>query len=136
MAYVTVAGKREGPIANEKQSLQPDSMLHQPTLFSTNAPNGSADSSQPPPPVPSRSTPVWLQRLELFLRVVVRLYLGLLVLVLPWTRIWDENRFFNLVPHLAVFATHGVVRGVVSGLGLLNLWIALSEAIHYRESGS
>jgi hypothetical protein len=111
-------------------------MLHQPTLFSTNAPNGSADSSQPPPPVPSRSTPVWLQRLELFLRVVVRLYLGLLVLVLPWTRIWDENRFFNLVPHLAVFATHGVVRGVVSGLGLLNLWIALSEAIHYRESGS
>jgi hypothetical protein len=27
-----------------------------------------------------------------------------------------------------------VVRGIVSGIGLLNLWIALSDAIHYRES--
>jgi hypothetical protein len=25
------------------------------------------------------------------------------------------------------------VRGVVSGLGLLNIWIAVSDAIEYRE---
>jgi hypothetical protein len=29
---------------------------------------------------------------------------------------------------------NGALRGMVSGLGLLNLWIAISEAIHYKES--
>ncbi len=87
-------------------------------------------------PTPPRTTPVWLQRVELFLRVVVRLYIGLLVLILPWTHLWDENHFFSFMPRLAIFATYGVVRGCVSGIGLLNLWIALSDAIHYRESDS
>jgi hypothetical protein len=27
---------------------------------------------------------------------------------------------------------YGAVRGVVSGLGLLNLWIAVTEALHFR----
>ena len=28
----------------------------------------------------------------------------------------------------------GAFRGLISGLGLLNLWIAVSEAIHYKEN--
>jgi hypothetical protein len=28
----------------------------------------------------------------------------------------------------------GAVRGMISGLGLLNLWIALDEALHFRAS--
>jgi hypothetical protein len=28
----------------------------------------------------------------------------------------------------------GAIRGLVSGLGILNLWIAISEAIHYKEN--
>jgi hypothetical protein len=31
---------------------------------------------------------------------------------------------------------YGAVRGVISGLGVLNLWIAVDEAVHYRESTS
>jgi hypothetical protein len=31
---------------------------------------------------------------------------------------------------------YGAVRGVVSGLGLLNLWIAIVEAVHFRRSTS
>jgi hypothetical protein len=38
-----------------------------------------------------------------------------------------------MLPRLGEIATYGSVRGVVSGFGLLNLWIAFYEAIHYRE---
>jgi hypothetical protein len=109
-------------------------MLRQPNLFSMESPSGSAEPASSPTPDSKPPAPVWLRRLELLLRVVVRLYLGMLVLILPWLHQWVDNRFFNLVPQLASFVAHGAVRGVVSGLGLLNIYIAISEAIHYRDS--
>ncbi|HEY5055356.1 MAG TPA: hypothetical protein VII58_04305 [Acidobacteriaceae bacterium] len=78
--------------------------------------------------------PVWLQRLSLIVLVLFCLYLGVLVAVLPWwTRIWDQNLFINSHPALAAVLHNGAVRGLVSGLGLLDIWIGLSEAIHYRD---
>lgn len=76
----------------------------------------------------------WLRRADLFLRVIVRLYLGLILVFLPWTRVWAFNRFFLYYAHVAHLTESGAVRGLVSGLGLLNLWIAISEAIRYREN--
>ena len=78
--------------------------------------------------------PVWLQRLSLVMLVVFCLYLGALVAILPWwTRIWDQNMFINSRPALAAFLHNGAVRGLVTGLGLLDIWIGISEAIHYRD---
>jgi len=65
---------------------------------------------------------------------MVRLYLGLILLFLPWTRLWTFNRFFLYFAPVAHVMSSGAVRGMVSGLGLLNLWIAVSEAIHYKEN--
>src|SRR5271165_2601575 len=74
--------------------------------------------------------PLWLQRTERLLRVIVRLYLGLLVCLVPWyPQAWDANPLFAHSPALLQFITQGYVRGLVSGLGLLNLWIALRDAI-------
>jgi hypothetical protein len=110
-------------------------MLQQPNLFSSELPRGPADPEPQPLPKLQQPAPIWLQRLELFLRVAVRLYLGIFVLVLPWwPRFWDDNPLFHLMPQLGDLATHGAVRGIVSGFGLLNLWIAFHEAVHYRES--
>ena len=110
-------------------------MLQQPNLFSTELPTGPAEPEHQPLPKLQQPAPIWLQRLELFLRVAVRLYLGIFVLVLPWwSRFWDDNPLFHLSPQLGNFATLGAVRGIVSGFGLLNLWIAFHEAVHYRES--
>lgn len=77
---------------------------------------------------------MWLLRTEFFLRVMVRLYIGLIVAVLPWTHFWADNRFLLYYATIANFALHGITRGLVSGLGLLNVWIALAEAVHYHES--
>ena len=65
---------------------------------------------------------------------VLFLYIGLILVFLPWTRVWALNRFFLYYAHVSRLMESGAVRGLVSGLGLLNLWVAISEAIHYKES--
>ena len=96
------------------------------------------DSPAAPPPAPTgpapreapQRIPYWLQQAERFLRVIVRMYLGLLVCCAPWfPYFWDNNPLFASSPWLASFVTHGAVRGLVSGLGILNLWIAVRDAL-------
>jgi hypothetical protein len=71
--------------------------------------------------------PVWLQRVSLAVLVTFCIYLGLLLLCLPWTRFWDQNPLLLTSPPLARLLLRGAVRGVVSGLGLVDLWIGCSE---------
>jgi hypothetical protein len=78
--------------------------------------------------------PRWLERAELFLRVLLRMYIGLAICYAPWSRMfWDQNPLFMHYPALGIFAAHGAVRGLVSGLGLLNLWIAFQDALRHRD---
>ena len=78
--------------------------------------------------------PIWLQRLSLFVLVLFCVYLGVLVMILPWwTRVWDHNLFIQSHPALAAVLHTGAVRGLISGLGLLDIWIGVSEAVHYRD---
>ena len=82
----------------------------------------------------SRAAPVWLQRVSLLVLVLFCVYLGVLVLILPWwTRIWDHNLFIQARPWLARTLHNGAVRGFISGLGLIDIWIGISEAVHYRD---
>ncbi len=94
-----------------------------------------------PPSVPSpqaahppQRIPRWLERSELFLRVLLRMYMGLAVAVAPWWPVfWDQNPLFVQFPTLSIYAANGAVRGIVSGLGLLNLWIAFRDAVSHRD---
>jgi hypothetical protein len=108
-------------------------MSGQPQLYSTPEP---AVEQTPPGETSSskRTAPVWLQRLSLFVLVLFCVYLGVLVMILPWwTRIWDRNEFILARPWLAAILHNGAVRGIISGLGLLDIWIGISEAVHYRD---
>jgi hypothetical protein len=98
----------------------------------SNSPN-PAPSSQNSGNAPQR-IPYWLQQSERFLRVIVRMYLGLLVCCAPWyPAAWDNNPLFASSPSLQHFVTLGAVRGLVSGLGILNLWIAVREALRRAD---
>jgi len=89
----------------------------------------AADTAIQADPV-HHTIPNWLSQMERVLRVLVRLYLGLLVCFAPWyPQAWDENLLFSQPPILHHIIVMGAVRGLVSGLGLLNLWIALSESL-------
>ncbi len=85
-------------------------------------------------PEPARVAPVWLQRISLIVLVVFCLYLGAMVAILPWwTRVWETNPIVLNHPLLGVWLHNGAVRGVLTGIGLLDIWIGISEAIHYRD---
>jgi hypothetical protein len=92
-----------------------------------------ATGTQAAAPIPQR-IPRWLERIELLLRVMLRLYIGLAVCYAPWSpSFWDQNPIFLRYSWLSVLAANGAVRGMVSGLGLLNLWIALHDIIYRRR---
>ncbi len=74
-----------------------------------------------------------MARLEALIRVLVRLYLGLLVMALPWLQFWAQNNLFTYNSVLFLLAHNGFVRGMVSGLGLLNVILAVLEAKNARE---
>jgi hypothetical protein len=102
---------------------------------STTSPNESA--SLAPETVSGLSQqriPHWLVRTELYLRVLLRMYIGLAICYAPWSQLfWDQNPLFVQFPTLAIYAANGALRGIISGLGLLNIWIALQDAIRHRN---
>jgi hypothetical protein len=94
-------------------------------------PSESESGAAEPPP---HHVPRWLERVELFLRVMLRMYIGLAICYAPWSHnFWDQNPIFLQSTTVEDFIRLGAVRGIVSGLGLLNLWIAFQDAIRRRD---
>lgn len=57
------------------------------------------------------------------------LEVGLVLLLLPWTLLWDNNYFFSLQPHYSGFWLSNHLRGAVSGVGIINLWMGVEVAL-------
>ena len=127
--------------------------MPQPNLFSSSAGSGSAltyrngldgeqsDRIGSQMPVVNGSRPMGQQRkrrpwitalllAEFLLAITVRIFVGVIVMVLPWSPLWDSNHVLQTFPHLATLLSYGATRGVVSGLGLMNLWIAVDDTLH------
>jgi hypothetical protein len=101
------------------------------TLTSTNLEN------RPPSPDPAtdhpEEMPVWLQRVFIVVYVLFCIELGLVLIVLPWTRYWFSDGLLLQWPALQHLLQQGFVRGAVSGLGLLDIWLGVVEAVRYRD---
>jgi hypothetical protein len=70
------------------------------------------------------------------LRVVLLLLwleLGLMLILVPWSDMWDINYFLYQYPGLGLIMKNPYLRGAVSGLGLMNVLFAL-EAFRRRTS--
>jgi hypothetical protein len=83
-----------------------------------------------PPPV---HPPVWAQRLLLGVEVAVAVWAGMLLLVLPWTRLWTENSLLAALPPIKSFLNLNFIRGMISGVGLVDIWMGVHDALHYRD---
>jgi hypothetical protein len=53
------------------------------------------------------------------------LLLGVLLLFLPWLGLWEHNYFLSRFPEMIPYALNPSVRGVVSGLGALDIMMAV-----------
>ena len=84
--------------------------------------------------VPAEGLPLWLRRISLITFVMFCVWIGMLLVALPWTRIWTENSLLTGSPALRAVTQSAAVRGAVSGLGFIDIWLGIWEALHYRES--
>ncbi len=77
--------------------------------------------------------PVWIQRIKLMIFVTFSVWVGMLLVVLPWTPAWGHNNL--LLPHPEVRAVfqHLFTRGAASGLGFIDVWIGIWAAVKYHD---
>ncbi len=80
------------------------------------------------------AAPVWLQRLSLVVLVLFCFNIGGLLAVLPWSpRYWDQNGWIVAHPAVDAILQQGWVRGLITGVGLIDIWIGISELLHYKD---
>src|SRR5579862_1576075 len=75
----------------------------------------------------------WLMIARLFPVVWLRVWLelGLVLILVPWSEIWETNYFLYQYPALSFFVNNPFMRGAISGLGIMNVFLAL-EAFRRR----
>ena len=77
--------------------------------------------------------PVWLQRLFLGVYVLFCMSLGMALMTLPWAGNWFEDGFLARWPAVQHILRQGFVRGAVSGLGVIDIWLGVLEVVHYHD---
>lgn len=69
--------------------------------------------------------------MAIFLSFVSSLLVGLILVVAPWTTLWDANYLLQPHPFLREVVLSAFTRGAVTGLGLVNILLALQEALDH-----
>jgi len=62
------------------------------------------------------------------LSILSSFLVGVVLVFAPWTPLWDSNWLLQLWPGLRGVLTSGYARGAVTGLGLVNVLLALADA--------
>jgi len=70
------------------------------------------------------------------LYVLICLEVGVFLLLVPWSVIWERNYFLQAYPALSDVVLNPMFRGAVSGLGVANIYIGLNEVIGRKARSS
>lgn len=65
-----------------------------------------------------------MNRIYRALLIIVCFEMGALLLYLPWTNFWEQNYFLSHFPALLPVLLHPTFRGLVSGIGVLDIFLA------------
>lgn len=57
--------------------------------------------------------------------LLVWLELGIILIIVPWSQFWDANFFVYRYPALGLVVNSSYIRGAISGLGVVNVFLAL-----------
>lgn len=72
--------------------------------------------------------------------ILISFEIGILLMIIPWKPYWDDNFFLYFITGklhaawMATFLKHKLVRGAVTGLGVLNILAGIYDIIKFRES--
>lgn len=74
-----------------------------------------------------------LRRLFLFSLIAFGVEVGVFLVALPWSSLWELNYFLFRFPQLQPWLHNFYLRGAISGLGLVDLGLAFSYAARFGE---
>lgn len=60
--------------------------------------------------------------------------IGLFLVIIPWSELWEGNYLLNYVPALRPFILHNAFRVGVTALGGIDILIGISEIRHLVQS--
>lgn len=63
------------------------------------------------------------------LQIVFFVEVGFVLAVVPWSQYWERNYFADSFPLVREVITNNFVRGGITGLGLVNLGVAVVELV-------
>jgi hypothetical protein len=75
----------------------------------------------------------WYHKLSAVVFITFCLEVGFFLLIFPWTDAWDNSYFANLGPDWHIYWGNMYVRGAVSGVGVVNLYISFLEMFRLRR---
>lgn len=84
-------------------------------------------------------------KLTVIFLIILLLMTGIILTLIPWYSLagfgdWNDNALLALIvektnlPIIQRTVTSGWIRGAVTGLGILNLFIAFWEMAHFKQS--
>ena len=96
-------------------------------------------TTQTNPEAAKRSTDAPLQEPRMnrwlaILYVVICFEMGMSLFMFPWVPLWSQNFFVGHYPWLYSLAANYYVRGAISGLGLIDVFLAFHEVWRLRRS--
>jgi hypothetical protein len=87
----------------------------------------------PGPIVVERPPHRWYRTMSAVIFVAACLIMGLFLLIFPWTDFWESNYFSLWIPSWHQYWNNMYIRGAVSGLGVVNLYISFLEMFRLRR---
>ncbi len=75
----------------------------------------------------------WSRRLLGLLFAILCFEVGVFLVAFPWSHYWNANYFSTLTEQWHQVWINPYFRGAVSGLGLLNLYVSLSEVFRLQD---
>jgi len=76
---------------------------------------------------------IWAARLAAVAEVLFFIEVGMILMLLPWTNVWVKNSLVAGHELLETIVYSGFFRGMVSGLGLINLGYGVRAAFKYQD---
>ena len=75
----------------------------------------------------------WYHKMAAVLFITFCLEIGAFLLIFPWTEFWESNYFSSVLPFAQRHWDNMYVRGAISGLGVVNLYICFGEILRLRR---
>ncbi len=75
----------------------------------------------------------WYHKMAAILFITFCMEIGCFLLIFPWTEYWDSNYFSGMLPVAQQVWDNMYLRGAVSGVGLVNLYICFGEILRLRR---